>query len=73
MRNSRIPLVSLGSAVVIALALSVPAHARGEPQRSSETPPGLTKVFAKMASGVTRAIVATDDSNSRLQDVPVSP
>jgi hypothetical protein len=47
--------------------------AKGDPQRSDEVPPGLVKVLAKMPPGIMRALVATEGSNSRLQDLPASP
>jgi uncharacterized protein (DUF2336 family) len=49
------------------------AAAAGDPQRSDEVPPGLAKVLAKMPPGIAKALIATEGSNSRLQDLPVSP
>ena len=57
-------------------AVSVPlstAVAAGTPQRSNETPPGLEKLLADPTRGILRAFIVTVGSNSRLQDVPVSP
>jgi hypothetical protein len=62
---------ALGAA---ALAVPVvPAVAIGTPQRSVEVPPGLMKNLQKATPGILRALVATEGSNSRLQDLPVSP
>lgn len=63
----------IASGAGLALATTVSAQANGEPQRSSETPPGLEKIFSKLTPGVLRALARTDGSNSRLQDLPVSP
>ncbi len=64
------------SLMMIAATVSVPAlaqNAKGTPQRSSATPPGLVKLLLKPNRGILRALVATEGSNSRLQDRPVSP
>ncbi len=65
------------SFALLLIATAVPAaaqgNAHGTPQRSSAIPPGLAKVFARMVPGIERAIIATRGSNSRLQDLPVSP
>lgn len=51
-----------------------PTHeAVGTPQRSSETPPGLQRAFDRQVKGILNALNATANSNSRLQDLPVSP
>ena len=64
----------LTGAGVLLLAAAVPAAAAaGDPQRSDEVPPGLAKALAKMTPGIARALIATEGSNSRLQDLPVSP
>ena len=63
------------AAIAIAAAF-VPlasAAALGTPQRSDETPPGLAKVLLKGNAGILIALEATEGSNSRLQDLPVSP
>ena len=50
------------------------AQARGTPQRDSDrTPPGLAKQLASPNHGIMRALIATEGSNSRLQDHPDSP
>ena len=70
MRKISLSLLMLGATV------SVPAlaqNAKGTPQRSSATPPGLAKLLLKPTRGILRALVATQGSNSRLQDRPVSP
>ena len=73
MRKPTISTTLLGATAGLILASSVTAQAAGKPHRSSTPPPGLTKVFARQVSGILRAIVATQGSNSRLQDLPVSP
>lgn len=73
MRKPGIVITLLGSAAGLALASSAAAQARGEPQRPSELPPGLAKALVMGAPGIMRAIIATEGSNSRLQDLPVSP
>jgi len=62
----------LGAAAGLAAVSSVAAQAKGEPQRSSEPPPGLMKALKKGAPGILRAMNATEGSNSRLQDLPIS-
>lgn len=57
----------------IAIVPSTTLAAKGSPQRGSDLPPGLLKAFEKMTPGIARAIIATEGSNSRLQDLPVSP
>jgi hypothetical protein len=66
----------LGAALIAATAavpFSALAQAKGDPQRSDEVPPGLAKKLLDLNSGLLRAIEATEGSNSRLQDLPVSP
>lgn len=63
---------SIAAAAGLALATSAVAEAKGTPQRSSETPPGLMKALEKASPGLFEAIAATIGSNSRLQDLPVS-
>lgn len=66
----------IGAALTAAAAVSLPFSAmaaQGTPQRSSELPPGLQKALLKMTPGLMRALIATEGSNSRLQDLPVSP
>ena len=61
---------------IFVLATAVPSMAlaaAGTPQRSSEVPPGLAKAITKLTPGLMRAIIASEGSNSRLQDLPVSP
>jgi hypothetical protein len=62
---------SLVAVAALATAGTVAAEARGDPRRSSETPPGLSRVIEKMVPGIGRAILATEGSNSRLQE-PIS-
>ena len=73
MRKPPITTSLLGGAVGLAIASSAAAQAAGDPKRSSELPPGLSKVLLKEVPGIMRAILATEGSNSRLQDSPVSP
>jgi hypothetical protein len=66
----------LTAAAVALAAAAIPitaAAAVGTPQRSSDTPPGLEKNIARAVPGILKALVATQGSNSRLQDLPVSP
>jgi len=67
----------LASVALLAVAIAVPAvaqgNAHGTPQRSDTIPPGLAKAFARMVPGIQRAIIATEGSNSRLQQLPASP
>ncbi|MGC1270779.1 MAG: hypothetical protein WA842_09310 [Croceibacterium sp.] len=61
---------------LLALATTAPVVANaasGTPQRAGDLPPGLAKVFVREIPGITRALLATAGSNSRLQDLPVSP
>ena len=71
--KSKIISALVVSGVGLALATSVAAQANGVPKRSSEIPPGLQKLLAKEIPGIAKAIIATEGSNSRLQDLPVSP
>ena len=61
------------AALASAHGAAAAAKANGEPQRSDEAPPGLLKAFAKGTPGIMNAIVRTQGSNSRLQDLPQSP
>ena len=62
------------SLALAALAVPVAATAAaGTPQRSDAIPPGLAKKLADPTQGLLRALIATIGSNSRLQDLPVSP
>ena len=47
--------------------------AQGTPQRDPRIPPGLAGVLERNVPGILRARLATVGSNSRLQDLPVSP
>lgn len=61
---------------LVGAAVALPAMASaatGTPQRDSSTPPGLMKVLERQVPGIERAIIATEGSNSRLQDLPTSP
>ena len=66
----------IGAALAVA-AIAVPftavAAANGDPQRSSDVPPGLAKKLTDPPPGFLIALEATVGSNSRLQDIPVSP
>ena len=48
-------------------------NAQGTPQRDPSIPPGLAGVLERNVPGILRARLATVGSNSRLQDLPVSP
>ena len=66
----------LGAALLMgaaAIPISALAQAQGDPQRSNELPPGLAKKLTDPTRGILRAMTATIGSNSRLQDLPVSP
>ena len=63
-------------AAVMAAATAIPltaVAAAGTPQRNSDIPPGLAKKLTDQNLGILRAVIATVGSNSRLQDLPVSP
>ena len=65
-----------GSALLLAAATQKKPKqttTQDTPHRSSQLPPGLAKAFAKGTPGIMRAIIATQGSNSRLQDLPASP
>jgi len=67
----------LTAAAVALAAAAVPitaaAAAAGTPQRGDDVPPGLEKNLARAVPGILKALIATQGSNSRLQDLPVSP
>jgi hypothetical protein len=66
----------LTGAALIALAaapLLPAAAAAGNPQRGDTLPPGLAKKLFEPSPGFLVALVATVGSQSRLQDLPVSP
>ena len=67
----------LVSASLVLAAIAVPvaatAAATGTPQRSDAIPPGLANKLLNPNSGILIALAATVGSNSRLQDLPVSP
>lgn len=48
-------------------------NAQGTPQRDPTIPPGLARLLERDVPGILRARLATVGSNSRLQDLPVSP
>lgn len=61
---------------LLAVAITAPVIANaasGTPQRAETTPPGLAKLLLREIPGITQALLATQGSNSRLQDLPVSP
>jgi hypothetical protein len=66
-------LMATGILMVALAGASIPAAAAGTPQRSDETPPGLAKLLLDPNSGILRALLVTQGSNSRLQDLPTSP
>lgn len=69
-------IIKSTSFLMIAIAVpSMAVAATGTPQRSSDVPPGLAKKLLEPTAGILRAILATEGSNSRLQDleIPVSP
>jgi hypothetical protein len=54
--------------------VAAPASAKGTPQRdTSRISPGLARLLASPNNGIARALIATEGSNSRLQDNPASP
>ena len=71
-RGTRI-LTVLAIGASLATAHTALAKGSGDPQRGKEIPPGLAKAFAKGAPGILNAIIRTQGSNSRLQDLPTSP
>ena len=68
--RKHLAIASLAVAAVV-MPLTAAVAASGTPQRSSEVPPGLWKALSNGA--LVNAIIATEGSNSRLQDIPVSP
>lgn len=65
---------AIALAAVAATAPIMASAATGTPQRDEDrTPPGLAKVLLREMPGISRALLATEGSNSRLQDLPVSP
>ncbi len=72
MRKPTMLMGLLGAAAGLAAVSSAAAQSKGEPQRSSEPPPGLMKALEKATPGILRALNATKGSNSRLQDLPIS-
>lgn len=56
-----------------AVPITAATAAAGTPQRSNDVPPGLEKNFTRAIPGILRAMIATEGSNSRLQDLPASP
>lgn len=73
MHKAAITMTIAGAAASLALATTANAQAKGDPQRSAEVPPGLAKALDKAIPGIVNALVATEGSNSRLEDAPVSP
>lgn len=71
-RTMRKPLIYAAAAAAAAIPFTAIA-ATGTPQRGDETPPGLAKKPADPPPGFFVALAATVGSNSRLQDLPVSP
>ena len=69
----RRPLTAAAAAIAVAAVPITAAAAAGTPQRSGDIPPGLEKNLARAVPGILRALIATEGSNSRLQDLPVSP
>jgi len=63
-------LALMGAAIALP---AVASAATGTPQRDSSTPPGLMRVIERGVPGIERALIATEGSNSRLQDLPTSP
>lgn len=61
------------AAALPAFPVLAQGNAHGTPQRSDQVPPGLMKAFLKGTPGIMRAIIATQGSNSRLQNLPASP
>ena len=66
---TRLSLLSAAAALPFAAGQA----ATGTPQRGDKVPPGLAKLFEEGHHGILKAIEATEGSNSRLQDLPVSP
>lgn len=68
----RIAKVAIAAAT-LTIGSAAAARAVGTPQRSDRAPNGLTKAFERQVPGLLNAIVRTEGSNSRLQDLPASP
>jgi hypothetical protein len=60
------------SAAALAAGAGATAQAKGTPQRSPDVPAGLSKNFERSIHGILRAIQASEGSNGRLQELPVS-
>lgn len=74
MRMARNFAISLTAAVAtLAMPAALWAKANGTPQRSDDPPAGLLKAFEKGTPGLLKAILKTEGTNSRLQDLPQSP
>jgi len=89
MRNVLLVALAFSTLGVGSIAVAAPKHdtpaaqgnaggggqgnAQGTPQRDPRIPPGLAGVLERNVPGILRARLATVGSNSRLQDLPVSP
>lgn len=73
MKPLRKTLQALGVAAAIMSAPAIAGNAVGTPQRNATPPPGLAKLLLLDNPGIARALIATEGSNSRLQDFPDSP
>lgn len=72
MRKSIKQIAVLGAGIGAVLGSSVAAQSQGDPQRPGESPPGLIKALSNAMPGIQKALISSEGSNSRLQDLPVS-
>lgn len=72
MNAPRIATVAIAAAT-LTIGTAAAARAVGTPQRSDKVPHGLAQAFERQVPGLLNAILRTEGSNSRLQDLPASP
>lgn len=72
MHAPRIVIAAIAAAM-LTISTAAAARAVGTPQRNDKAPNGLTQAFKRHVPGLLNAIIRTEGSNSRLQDLPASP
>ena len=72
MNAPKIATVAIAAAT-LTIGTAAAARAVGTPQRSDKVPSGLAQAFERQVPGLLNAIMRTEGSNSRLQDLPASP
>lgn len=73
MRRSKIIIGTMVATASLALGENAIAKPAKAPARPDRIPPGLEKQLDDLSPGLMRAIIASEGSNSRLQELPVSP